>query len=123
MPLKEYAALYPSRIDSRGHPLPEFVESSKSELEPYGGGRVQHFGIISLPCRYNGRTFRCKFFLVNVTGPCPLGLPTGEALGIITINVVSAVSKKTPVTTASPQKSCYILPTAPIAGRPPITSK
>ncbi len=60
-----------------------------------------------------------KFFLVDIDGPCLLGLPTGEALGIIKINVVSEVSEKKKTVVVD----SYIHPSTPIEERPPIRSK
>ena len=121
MTLIKYRELYPDRVDIQGKPFPEYLEASRSSLEPYGGGNIQHYGVVTLPCRYNNRQFRCKFFLVDVVGPLLLGLPTGEALGIITINVISEVSETVRKTSGNSNR--YVDPSTPIEKRPAIRSK
>ena len=93
MPVKEYRRLYPDRFSSDGEPLMAYVtRDDKTKLVGYGNNRIEHYGKITLPCEYNNIKFMCSFNLVEVDGPPLMGLPTGEALGIIKINTVDIVA-------------------------------
>ena len=105
--------------------MKEFLEGNGSTLDAYGGGIISHFGNVWLPCQYNKRKFKCKFFLVDVDGPMLLGLPTGEALGIIKINVIDEVTEKAPPHKQGPnsESNMYVDRAVPIEQRPAIQSK
>ena len=93
MPLKEYKRLYPDRFSPDGEPIAAYIARDDDiKLKGYGGNYVEQLGKVKLPCEYNGRKFMCTFFLANVDGPSLMGLPTGEALGIIKIDVVDEIS-------------------------------
>ena len=121
MTLNKYRELYPDRVNDQGIPFRRYVEGNVSSLEAYGGGIISHFGTVRLPCQYDKRKFMCRFFLVDVEGPLLLGLPTGEALGIIKINVIDEVTEKSP--TGEQVPDLYIHSSTPIEQRPPIRSK
>ena len=92
MPIKEYKRLYPDRFTSDGKPIESYItRDDDTKLKGYGGNYVEHLGTVTLPCEYNGQKFKCTFYLANVDGPTLMGLPTGEALGIIKIDVVDVV--------------------------------
>ena len=77
---------------------------------------------MTLNCEHKGRKFKCDFFLSDVTGPILLGLPTGEALGIVTI---AAAIEEQKLSSASPfaHQTGYIHPDSPLTERPPIRNK
>ena len=87
MPLQTYAALYPERMGEDGLPLPEFVKKSDATLTAYGGSVIRQLGWVTLPCSFKDRKFMADFYLSNAQGPMLLGLPLGEKLGIIKIDV------------------------------------
>ena len=94
MPTTTYGELFPDRTDADGKPLPEFVKRSDATLTAYGGSVIGHLGKVTLPCSYNRRKFMAEFYLSDADGPMLLGLPFGEELGIIKINVNSVVRKE-----------------------------
>ena len=92
MPIKEYKRLYPERFTSDGKPIDSYItRDDDTKLKGYGGNYVEHLGTVTLPCEYNKRKFKCTFYLANVDGPTLMGLPTGEALEIIKIDVVDVI--------------------------------
>ena len=130
MPIKEYQRLYPDRFTTDGKPIDSYIIKDRTRLTGYGGQQVEHIGYVTLPCEYNGRKFKCDFYLADVTGPSLLGLPTGEALDIIKINVVDAVFPEEgdgsgDEDDAAPESStaAYIDPSSPVSSRPAISSK
>ena len=69
----------------------------------------------------------CTYFICDSADPMLLGLPTGEALGIININVDNEVTVDVTEVLADstiPKRDAgYIDPSVPIEERPPINSK
>lgn len=143
IPLKQLKKLYPYKVDDNGKPIEKYLteEAKKTTLVGYGGAKIEHIGRIVLPCEYNGLKFLSSFFISDVDGPMLLGLPLGEALGIIVINTDNA---QPPCREQPPaMKSCEVTPEnisnvhipsakltskyvprdVPVADRPPITCK
>ena len=136
MPLKEYKRLYPNRFTPDGQPIASYLtqdeQTLNTKLKGYSGHYVKHYGKVKLPCEYNGKKFMCSFFLADVEGPTLMGLPTGEALGIIKINTVDVVAAENDEDDQYPEDedesvagvdTTYIDPSLPISSRPTITSK
>ena len=77
---------------------------------------------MTLNCEYKNKKFKCKFFLSDVSGPILLGLPTGEALGIIKI-VDAITSRKQNDHKTDVYDTKYVHPSTPLADRPAINTK
>ena len=135
MPLHTYGALFPDRIGTDGLPLPEFIDKSNAILTAYGGGVIEHLGEVKLPCSFNGRKFMADFYISDADGPMLLGLPLGEKLGIIIINVNTTETRPTDASPSNSNKVSVIKPLAsatrgiyvsrdtPLENRPPIQNK
>ncbi len=117
MPNTLYKGLYPKRVDDAGKPLEEYLVSKGATLTAYGGGEISHLGKVELPCQFKGRKFKAEFYITEVEGPILLGLPTGEALGIIVINVDNIETRK------SDESIKYVHSDKKLEERPPINSK
>ena len=129
LPTKEYQRLYPERFTADGAPIQSYLKQDEdtlnTKLKGYGGQYVKHHGKVVLPCEYNGKKFMCSFFLADVDGPPLMGLPTGEALGIIKIITADAVSdedEQEEESTAS-EGTTYVDPSVPVSSRPNIQTK
>ena len=128
IPLSVYRRLFPERVGANGLPLRRYLRKSNRVLEAYGGVRVPHFGTVNIPCEYIGKKFMCRFFLCDIEGPMLVGLPTCEALKIVTICVVDEVAVKEDGACAEDgdtrnQDEGYIDPCVPISERPRINGK
>ena len=132
MPVKQYQRLYPERFTLDGKPIKSYIKpDNNTKLKGYGGNYVSHLGTVTLPCEYNGRKFKCTFYLAEVDGPALMGLPTGEALDIIKINIVNSIVGLDEIVEdviegdANDQMSNaeYISPKAPMKDRPFINNK
>ena len=117
MPISHFRKLYPKRLGEDDLPLEKYLEESASVLTGYGNVVIEHVGKVSLACQYKDKKFQTSFYITPAEGPTLLGLPLGEDLGIITINVdqVSDLKKK--------ETSKYIPANMPITERPPIKTK
>ena len=120
MPLRSYKKLYPENIGSDGMPKKGVVQRNNATLSAYGETVIKQIGTVTLNCEYKNKKFKCKFFLSDVSGPILLGLPTGEALGII--KIVDAIRKQNDYKTDGSGKM-YVHPSTPLADRPPIKTK
>ena len=131
MPVKEYKRLYPERFTPDGKPILSYLsqdeETMKTKLKGYSGNYVKHYGKVKLPCEYNNQKFMCSFFLADVDGPPLMGLPTGEALGIIKINTVDVVESEDELEeeegSVVGENTRYVNRNTPMSERPEITSK
>ena len=131
MPNKTYSELYPGHMGLDGKPLPEFITRSNATLTAYGGSIIGHVGKVTIPCSFKGRKFLADFYLSDAEGPMLLGLPLGEKLGIITINVNSVDNQTTETKNETHMKpiapirtnAAYISSDTPIEHRPPIRNK
>ena len=70
------------------------------KLTAYSGHEILCHGKINIKCQHLNKKdmFQETFYIVEAPGPCVVGLPTGERLGLITINVdtVNNLSKHIP---------------------------
>ena len=136
MTLQKYKELFPDRVGQDGKPLDKYLQNSSHKLEAYGGAAVSHFGTVNLPCQYGEKKFMCRFFLCDIDGSMLLGLPTCEALGIVSINITNDVCELEEVQPEPTNESAreasssvntnhkeYIHPSVPIAERPTIRDK
>ena len=119
MPLRSYKRMYPENIGADGMPKKSVCERDSAVLTAYGGTVIKQIGRVTLHCEYKGTKFTCGFFLSDVSGPILLGLPTGEALGIV--KIAAAVEEHT--SQVKSQHIQYVHPDTPIAERPPINGK
>ena len=123
MPLQVYGALYPERIGRDGKPLPRYLEESGALLKAYGGSIIRHLGKLKLPCSFNDFKFMAEFYLSEADGPMLLGLPLGERLEIIIINVNSTDKQQSEVNEVKNNKVSVIKPIISNTTRAPYVSK
>ena len=130
MPNQIFGELYPDRVGTDGKPLPEYIETSDAKLTAYGGSVIGHLGKVTLPCSYNGMKFMAEFYISDAKGPMLLGLPLGEKLGIITINIDQVENEQVELDSSSVMRplstsgsAVYIPSDTPIENRPPIHTK
>ena len=86
LPLREYKKIFPENIDQKGYPHKAVLGGEDTILRVYGGGPINQLGTANLQCIYRGRKFTCPFYITDANGPVILGLPTCEALEIVTIH-------------------------------------
>ena len=86
LPLRIFAAMFPDSLNSQGTPIRGILQPSPTRLTAYGGSALKQFGICSLRCSFNGRAAVSPFYVTEATGPAIVGLPTLEALRIVTVN-------------------------------------
>ena len=123
MPIKTYCKLYPNRIGKDGRPLPEFVEENNATLTAYGGNVIGHLGKVTLPCSFKGHKFMADFYLSDADGPMLLGLPLGEELGIIKINVNSVENQHEEVPKVNNNKVSIIKPVVSVVTKASYVSR
>ena len=57
-----------------------------TKLTAYNGQKIPCYGSLDLELSHKGKLTKAKFYVVDVEGPCIIGLPTCEKLKLVTIN-------------------------------------
>ncbi|CAM1302408.1 Uncharacterised protein r2_g1227 [Pycnogonum litorale] len=84
LPLRILRKMFPERMDSNGTPR---TTKSNVRLLAYNGTEIEHYGTISIPCRFKDSGFKTvTFCVVDVNGAAIAGLPTCGQLNIVTLN-------------------------------------
>ena len=84
----------------------------QTKLTAYTGGRIKCFGSMTLTCKSGSSNWmKAVFYVVDVPGPVVLGLPTCEALNMVTINchveTLERTTKSKPFVTVEERKVWY----------------
>ena len=82
LPLRTFRQMYGDR-----DPHEILTPTTKAKLTSYSGNTINCFGTMVVRCKSEtSQWHEATFYVVEVDGPVILGLPTCEALGLITIN-------------------------------------
>lgn len=84
LPLRLYRKMFPSQVDKDGTPTD--LTQSEVKLTGYGGHQIRQFGTCSIECSYKDKTECATFYVTEDKGSAILGLPTLQALGMISLN-------------------------------------
>ena len=57
-----------------------------TKLTAYNGQKIPCYGSLDLELSHKSKLTKAKFYVVDVEGPCIIGLPTCEKLKLVTIN-------------------------------------
>uniref|UniRef100_A0A8C7WXQ6 Gypsy retrotransposon integrase-like protein 1 n=1 Tax=Oryzias sinensis TaxID=183150 RepID=A0A8C7WXQ6_9TELE len=91
LPLRTYRQMY-----GRNRQAMNRLQKSHAKLSAYSGHRIRCYGKINIPCQWkHSEWINAMFYVVDVPGPAIVGLPTCEALNLVTVNVdsIANVSK------------------------------
>lgn len=94
MPFRTYRQMYPNKLNSNGDPDSKHLVETNSKLTAYNGSEIECLGKTYLKCKYNSNTWATtEFYIVNVSGPAILGLPSCQSLSVVTLNcsITSAI--------------------------------
>ena len=86
LPLRIYQKLFPDRVDKDGKPIGKFLQKSSVRLVSYGGMLINQLGVSTLTCTYQQTRRETRFFVTDAPGPAIIGLPSLEAVKIISLN-------------------------------------
>ena len=87
LPLRTYRSMFPNNIDDKGNPKSGALRPAQNVLTAYNGTQIQCLGKTKVQCNYkNSKWLNTEFFVVDVTGPAVLGLPSCEQLNIVTLH-------------------------------------
>ena len=73
----QYGKLDPSKV---------ITPVKNTKLTAYNGQKIPCYGSLDLELSHKGKLTKAKFYVVDVEGPCIIGLPTCEKLKLVTIN-------------------------------------
>ena len=79
LPVRTLMQMYPQQ-------LPQ-LQPNNTKLTAYNGDQIKCIGKFTIDGHHNSKIQSVLFYVVDVTGPAVIGLPTCERLNIVTINV------------------------------------
>ena len=79
LPVRTLMQIYP-------HQLPQ-LQHNNTKLTAYNGEQIKCIGKFTIDVHHNSKIQSVLFYVVDVTGPAVIGLPTCEQLNIVTTNV------------------------------------
>ena len=79
LPVRTLMQMYPQQ-------LPQ-LQPNNTNLTAYNGEQIKCIGKFTIDVHHNSKIKSVLFYVVDVTGPAVIGLPTCERLNIVTINV------------------------------------
>ena len=79
LPVRTLMQMYPQQ-------LPQ-LQPNNTKLTAYNGEQIKCIGKFTIDVHHNSKIQSVLFYVVDVTGPAVIGLPTCERLNIVTINV------------------------------------
>ena len=79
LPVRTLMQMYPQQ-------LPQ-LQPNKTKLTAYNGEQIKCIGKFTIDVHHNSKIQSVLLYVVDVTGPAVIGLPTCERLNIVTINV------------------------------------
>ena len=94
--MRLYRQIYPHNLDDHASLRPGSLSSSDVILTAYGGSRIKHHGIVTIPCSYKGENTLAPFYVSDTPGPAIIGLPTFTDLKLLTLNLSIEESDPTP---------------------------
>ena len=88
LPLRTYRQMFPDQLTKDGLPKYGVVQPAQQvRLTAYNGTNIKCHGTIDIPCRFkDSRWENTRFFIVDVSGPAVIGLPSCESLKIVTMH-------------------------------------
>ena len=86
LPMRLYREMFKHQIDRDGKVKPNALSPSNVVLTAFGGSRINHHGIVSIPCSYGGENSNASFYVTDTPGPAILGLPTSTDLNLLKFN-------------------------------------
>ncbi len=86
LPLRVYKRMFPHNIGPNGTPRPGATIPSNKHLFAYGGKELKHYGMVLLRLSFGRRRCRTVCYVTEDEGPPLLGLPTCQALKLITVH-------------------------------------
>ena len=84
--MRLYREMFPQQIDRDGKVKPNALLPSNVVLTAYGGSRINHHGVVTIPCSYGGEKSTASFYVTDTPGPAILGLPTSTDLELLKFN-------------------------------------
>ena len=96
LPMRLYRQTYPHNLDDHASLGPGSLSSSDVILTAYGGSRIKHHGIVTIPCAHKAENTRAPFYVTDTPGPAIIGLPTSTDLKLLTLNLSIEESVPTP---------------------------
>ncbi|XP_012942933.1 uncharacterized protein K02A2.6-like [Aplysia californica] len=84
LPLRLYRKMFPSKVDKEGTPTD--LTLSEVKLTGYGEHLLRQLGTCSIECSYKDNTECTIFYVTEDKGSAIFGLPTLQALGMISLN-------------------------------------
>ena len=85
LPLRTYRRMYPESIDSDGYPKNGTTTKRNTVLTAYNGTQIPQHGSIKIPCKFKDWHI-AEFFVAESEGPVIMGLPSCQALELVTVN-------------------------------------
>ena len=87
LPRRIYQQMCPSKVDSRGIPIPEELQQRNIVLTAYNGSHIKQYGVINLLCKFSSSDwYNTEFYVAETSGPALLGLTSSLALKLVTLN-------------------------------------
>ncbi|KAL9956099.1 hypothetical protein ACROYT_G037526 [Oculina patagonica] len=86
LPMRLYREMFPHQIERDGKVKPNALSPSNVVLTAYGGSRINHHGIVTIPCSYGDENSTASFYVTDTPGPAILGLPTSPDLNLLKFN-------------------------------------
>ena len=101
LPLRMFVDMFPELLTQNKTPVKHILKRKGStRLTAYNGTDIPCHGKIAFPCRYMGGWQETDFYIVDVEGPAIIGLPSCEALKIVTLHcsIETSPQNKKPIT-------------------------
>ena len=86
LPMRLYREMFKHQINRDGKVKPNALSPSNVVLTAYGGSRINHHGIVSIPCSYGDENSNTSFYVTDTPGPAIIGLPTSTDLNLLKFN-------------------------------------
>ena len=87
IPLRMYRRMCPQDLNADGLPKANALKHIDTVLTAYNGTRITQYGTISIACQYaESDWITSDFFVVDTDGPAILGLPSLQALELVTLH-------------------------------------
>ena len=86
-PLHIYSQMFSRNINEQGLPKHGALHPSDAVLVTYGGSKIKHLGIVTIPCSYNNKKAKTNFYVTETPGPAIIGLPTATDMDLLKFNL------------------------------------
>jgi len=109
LPLRLFQEMFPDQLQKDGRPVAKIRAAAQGiKLTAYNGTNIPCYGLITMPCKHRDSQWEnTPFYVVDVTGPAVLGLPSSEGLRVVTMHCSVKAAPPATINTAAELKQAY----------------